>query len=58
MRRLGDETVTQAASKSKTTGKEFRTIRAIFRNRIRFYFFKYGLKTLLSVANAVGTLVD
>ena len=43
--------------KNKTTGKEFRTIRAIFRNRIRFYFFKYGLKTLLSVANAMGTLV-
>ncbi len=57
VRRLGDETVTQAASKSKTTGLEFRTIRAIFRNRIRFYFFKYGLKTLLSVANAMGTLV-
>ena len=57
VRRLGDETVTQAASKSKTTGKEFRTIRAIFRNRIQFYFFKYGLKTLLSVANAIGTLV-
>ena len=57
VRRLGDETVTQAASNSKTTGKEFRTIRAIFRNRIGFYFFKYGLKTLLSVANAMGTLV-
>ena len=57
VRRLGDETVTQAAGKSKATGKEFRTIRAIFRNRIQFYFFKYGLKTLLSVANAVGTLV-
>ncbi len=57
VRRLGDETVTQAASKFKTTGKEFRTIRAIFRNRIGFYFFKYGLKTQLSVANAMGTLV-
>jgi ABC-type bacteriocin/lantibiotic exporter with double-glycine peptidase domain len=57
VRRLGDETVTQAASKSKTTSKEFRTIRAIFRNRIQFYFLKYGLKTLLSVANTMGTLV-
>jgi ABC-type bacteriocin/lantibiotic exporter with double-glycine peptidase domain len=57
VRRLGDETVTQTASKSKTTGQEFSTIRAIFRNRIRFYFLKYGLKTLLSVANAMGTLV-
>ena len=57
VRRLGDETATQAAGKSKTAGKEFRTIRAIFRNRVQFYFFKYGLKTLLGVANAVGTLV-
>jgi len=57
VRRLGDETVTQAARNSKTTGKEFRTIRAIFRNRIGFYFYKYGLKTLLSVANAMGQLV-
>jgi ABC-type bacteriocin/lantibiotic exporter with double-glycine peptidase domain len=57
VRRLGDETVTRAARKSKTTGKEFRTIRAIFRNRIWFYFLKYGLKTLLSIANAMATLM-
>ena len=57
VRRLGDEAVTQTASKSKTTSREFSTIRAIFRNRIRFYFLKYGLKTLLSVANSMGTLV-
>jgi ABC-type bacteriocin/lantibiotic exporter with double-glycine peptidase domain len=57
VRRLGDETIIQAASSSKTTGKEFRTIRAIFRNRIGFYFLKYGLKTLLNVANAMGTLM-
>jgi ABC-type bacteriocin/lantibiotic exporter with double-glycine peptidase domain len=57
VRRLGDETIIQAASNSKTTGKEFRTIRAIFRNRIGFYFLKYGLKTLLNVVNAMGTLM-
>lgn len=57
VRRLGDETITQAAGSSETTGKEFGTIRAIFRNRIRFYFLKYGLKTLLNVANAMGPLM-
>jgi ABC-type bacteriocin/lantibiotic exporter with double-glycine peptidase domain len=55
VRRLGDETI--ASSKSDATGGGFRTIRAIFRNRIRFYFLKYGLKTLLNVANAMGPLV-
>jgi ABC-type bacteriocin/lantibiotic exporter with double-glycine peptidase domain len=57
VRRLGDEAVLQAASNSKTTGKGFRTVREIFRNRIRFYFLKYGLKTLLSVTNALGPLL-
>lgn len=57
IRRLGDEAATQAANDSKAAGKRSRTIGAIFRNRIRFYFIKYGLKTLLSVANAMGPLV-
>lgn len=52
VRRLGD----QAADKSRT-GKKIRTIGAIFRNRIQFYFLKYGLKSLLSVANAMGPVV-
>lgn len=56
VRRLGDQTVLQAADKSRT-GKKIRTIGAIFRNRIQFYFLKYGLKSLLSVANAMGPLV-
>jgi ABC-type bacteriocin/lantibiotic exporter with double-glycine peptidase domain len=57
VRRLGDETIVPAAGKSKKARKKFRTIRAIFRNRIRLYFIKYGLKTLLSAANAMGPLV-
>jgi ABC-type bacteriocin/lantibiotic exporter with double-glycine peptidase domain len=57
VRRLGDETMTEATDKSKGPGKKNRTIRAIFRNRMQFYFLKYGLKTLLSTANAMGPLV-
>jgi ABC-type bacteriocin/lantibiotic exporter with double-glycine peptidase domain len=57
VRRLGNETILLAEGDSSATGKEKRTIRAIFRNRIRFYFLKYGLKTLLSVANAMGPLM-
>jgi ABC-type bacteriocin/lantibiotic exporter with double-glycine peptidase domain len=57
VRRLGDETVTQAAGESRPTGKGSGTIREIFRNRIRFYFLKYGLKTLLSVTNSLGPLL-
>lgn len=57
VRKLGDETVTQAADTAKSPPKESRTIHAIFRNRIRFYFLKYGLKTLLNVANAIGPLM-
>jgi ABC-type bacteriocin/lantibiotic exporter with double-glycine peptidase domain len=58
VRRLGDETITRAAGKSKKKkGKEIRTVLAIFRNRIQFYFLEYGLKTLLGVANAMGPLV-
>lgn len=57
VRRLGDETIVLAAGDgSKTAGKRG-TIGAIFRNRIRFYFLKYGLKTLLGVTNALGPLM-
>lgn len=57
VRKLGDESVTESASNSETPGNAFRTIRSIFRNRIRFYYLKYGLKTLLNVANAMGPLM-
>lgn len=61
VRKLGDETVSQTGVQSgpqpKPTLTESSTIRAIFRNRIRFYFLKYGLKTLLNLANAIGPLM-
>ncbi|MGO4675165.1 ABC transporter transmembrane domain-containing protein [Bosea sp. 2YAB26] len=63
VRKLGDETVAQSGSgarsgpESKPTPTESATIHAIFRNRIRFYVLKYGLKTLLNVANAIGPLM-
>lgn len=57
VRRLGDETTASTPSKSKKTTKERRTIGAIFRNRIQFYYLKFGLKALLNIANAMGPLV-
>jgi ABC-type bacteriocin/lantibiotic exporter with double-glycine peptidase domain len=57
VRRLGDETTANVPRKSKkiTTGR--RTIGAIFRNRLQFYYLKFGLKALLNIANAMGPLV-
>lgn len=58
VRKLGDETVAQAESNSTdATRRRLPTIGAIFDNRLRFYFLKYGLKTLLNVANAIGPLM-
>lgn len=33
-----------------------RTTRTIFRNRMELYLLKFGLKTLLNIANAFGSL--
>lgn len=57
VRRLGDEAVQQGASGAGPADRGFGTIRAIFRNRIQFYFLKHGLKTLLNIANAMGPLM-
>lgn len=57
VRKLGDEVIGQAAKDPATSANEFRTITALYRNRIRFYFLKFGLKTLLNLANAMGPLV-
>lgn len=57
VRQLGDEAVGQAGSNSKVSRRKFPTIGAIFENRLRFYFLKYGLKTLLNLANAIGPLM-
>lgn len=57
VRQLGDEAVGQAASNPRARRRKFPTIGAIFDNRLRFYFLKYGLKTLLNLANAIGPLM-
>jgi ABC-type bacteriocin/lantibiotic exporter with double-glycine peptidase domain len=56
IRRLGDEVISHAAGEPQTTLSEFRTIRLLYRNRIRFYVLKFGLKSLLNLANALGPL--
>lgn len=57
VRKLGDETVNGNSSNPATDGEKFPTISAIFYNRLRFYFLKYGLKTLLNLVNALGPLM-
>ncbi|TCR65682.1 ABC transporter ATP-binding protein [Bosea sp. BK604] len=57
VRKLGDEAVGQTVDSPERTGGPFPTIIAIFHNRLRFYFLKYGLKTLLNVVNALGPLM-
>lgn len=57
VRRLGYETILPGTAESRAAGRKARTIRELYRNRIRFYFLKYGLKTLLSVTNAMGPLL-
>ena len=57
VRKLGNEAIAPATGNSRTRNKKFRTIRSIFDNRIQLYFLKYGLKTLLNLANAMGSLM-
>jgi ABC-type bacteriocin/lantibiotic exporter with double-glycine peptidase domain len=53
VRQLGDE----VSGSDDASGGERQTIFSIYRNRIRFFILKYGLKTLLNVVNAMGPLV-
>jgi ABC-type bacteriocin/lantibiotic exporter with double-glycine peptidase domain len=62
VRKLGSETIEDrddSARKETLEGKEgeFRTIGAIFRNRMRFNALKFGLKALLNAVNAMGPLM-
>ena len=59
VRKLGTETITPSEDDAKKGGEEdgFRTIRAIFSNRIRFNALKFGLKALLNAVNAMGPLM-
>jgi ABC-type bacteriocin/lantibiotic exporter with double-glycine peptidase domain len=56
VRRLGDEVISHAACDRQKTAHEFRTIQSLYRNRISFYILKFGLKSLLNLANALGPL--
>jgi ABC-type bacteriocin/lantibiotic exporter with double-glycine peptidase domain len=64
VRQLGSETIEEREDELRRSqdsakgGKdEFRTIWAIFRNRMRFNALKFGLKALLNAVNAMGPLM-
>jgi ABC-type multidrug transport system fused ATPase/permease subunit len=62
VRKLGSETIEERDDDPRgepAEGKEgeFRTIGAIFRNRMRFNALKFGLKALLNAVNAMGPLM-
>ena len=64
VRKLGSETIEERDDHARRDaypdeGKEgeFRTIGAIFRNRMRFNALKFGLKALLNAVNAMGPLM-
>jgi len=56
IRKLGDETVTIASERQADEVSGSPTARAIYWNRLRYHFLKYGLKTLLNVASALAPL--
>jgi ABC-type bacteriocin/lantibiotic exporter with double-glycine peptidase domain len=57
VRKLGNQAVNSFGSHSTKRQASFRTIRTIFGNRMELYILKFGLKTLLNIANAVGSLL-
>jgi ABC-type bacteriocin/lantibiotic exporter with double-glycine peptidase domain len=57
VRKLGTEAIAESPDRSSNPAGQFRTIRAIFDNRMQFNFVKYGLKELLNIANAIGPLM-
>ncbi|AZO19965.1 ABC transporter ATP-binding protein [Mesorhizobium sp. M1E.F.Ca.ET.045.02.1.1] len=57
VRKLGNQAVNSFASHSTKRRAAFRTIRTIFSNRIEFYLLRFGLKTSMNVANAMGSLM-
>lgn len=56
IRRLGDETVKIAEADAREGVLRSTAIGAIYWNRLRFHFLKFGLKTLLNIANALAPL--
>lgn len=57
VRKLGNQAVNSFASHLTKRRTAFRTIRTIFSNRIEFYLLRFGLKTSMNVANAMGSLM-
>jgi ABC-type bacteriocin/lantibiotic exporter with double-glycine peptidase domain len=56
VRKLGDQVVELDQGKAGESAAKSTAI-SIFRNRVRLYVWKYGLKSLLNFANAMGPLV-
>jgi ABC-type bacteriocin/lantibiotic exporter with double-glycine peptidase domain len=57
VRELGNVSTAYSPSRSGMRRKAFGIIRTIFGNRIHLYLLKFGLKTLLNIASAIGSLV-
>jgi ABC-type bacteriocin/lantibiotic exporter with double-glycine peptidase domain len=55
VRRLGDQVIELDEGNRRDTAVKFTAV-SIFRNRVRLYVWKYGLKSLLNFANAMGPL--
>lgn len=56
VRELGDEAVDPSPGQTEMLRAARRTIQTIFRNRIELYLLKFGLKSLLNIANSFGSL--
>jgi ABC-type bacteriocin/lantibiotic exporter with double-glycine peptidase domain len=56
VRKLGNEAVDRSSRQADMLQSTLQTIRTIFRNRIELYLLKFGLKTLLNIANSFGSL--
>lgn len=56
VRELGDRAVDRQTSKAHMLDATLQVVGMIFRNRIALYLLKYGLKTILNIANSIGSL--
>jgi ABC-type bacteriocin/lantibiotic exporter with double-glycine peptidase domain len=56
VRKLGDQAVDTSSSAPEMLHAASRTITTIFQNRMEAYLLKFGLKTLLNIANSLGSL--
>lgn len=57
VRKLGNQAVESFGSHSTGLRAAFRTIRTIFGNRMELYLLKFGLRMLLNMATALGSLM-